>query len=288
MERKCLKWAFFAYFLLIFDSAIFAQNSNFTKGEDYFKKNQPNEAIPLLEAAISAGENPKAYTYLSLAYYQVGNNAKALEICSQGMKVSGTNKKILSYNAGNIAFADEDFSQAETWYSTAISADSTYSSAVLNRANARLKLGKYEESKTDYRRYLTLEPETSQYEQIQVILAMLDEEIEIANQEKKLQELENERLRQEEERIQQEQVRLQAEKQRLADEQARQEAERKAAEERAAAARAAEESARAAAAAERRRKLLEDVASSLQDSTTQNMSAGAEGTVDYGYESELE
>ena len=40
--------------------------------------------------------------------------------------------------------------------------------------------------------------------------------------------------------------------------------------------------------AARRRKLLEDVAASLQNSETSNMTAGAEGTVDYGYESELE
>lgn len=40
--------------------------------------------------------------------------------------------------------------------------------------------------------------------------------------------------------------------------------------------------------AARRRKLLEDVATSLQNSSTSNMSAGAEGTVDYGYGSELE
>lgn len=40
--------------------------------------------------------------------------------------------------------------------------------------------------------------------------------------------------------------------------------------------------------AARRKKLLEDVASSLQDAASENMSAGAEGTVDYGYESELE
>jgi len=55
-----------------------------------------------------------------------------------------------------------------------------------------------------------------------------------------------------------------------------------------AAAKAAEAERQAAEEAERRKRLLEDVAASLQDSESQNMSAGAEGTVDYGYESELE
>ena len=44
----------------------------------------------------------------------------------------------------------------------------------------------------------------------------------------------------------------------------------------------------AAEEAARRRKLLEDVAASLQNTETENMSAGAEGTVEYDYETELE
>ena len=70
---------------------------------------------------------------------------------------------------------------------------------------------------------------------------------------------------------------MEEENQRLQEELARQEAERKAAED----ARLAEE-------AERRRKLLEDVANSLQQTDTTNMTAGAEDVLDYEYESELE
>ncbi len=48
------------------------------------------------------------------------------------------------------------------------------------------------------------------------------------------------------------------------------------------------EAERKAAEEERRRKLLEDVANSLQQTDTTNMTAGAEDVLDYDYESELE
>ena len=48
------------------------------------------------------------------------------------------------------------------------------------------------------------------------------------------------------------------------------------------------EAERKAAEDERRRKLLEDVANSLQQTDTTNMTAGAEDVLDYDYESELE
>ncbi len=78
-------------------------------------------------------------------------------------------------------------------------------------------------------------------------------------------------------RLAEEQKRLEEENKRLQEEMARQKAEQEALE---AERRAAEE--------ERRRKLLEDVANSLQQTDTTNMTAGAEDVLDYDYESELE
>ena len=51
---------------------------------------------------------------------------------------------------------------------------------------------------------------------------------------------------------------------------------------------AAAEAARKAEEEERRRKLLEEVANSLQQTDTTNMTAGAEDVLDYEYESELD
>ena len=55
--------------------------------------------------------------------------------------------------------------------------DENYSPAVLNRANAQLKLDHLEDSKNNYIRYLELEPETPQREKIETIIALLEAEI---------------------------------------------------------------------------------------------------------------
>ena len=229
-----------------------AEGSDFAKGEELFRGNKFDEAAPYLEKAVSSGENPKAYIYLAICYHQQKEYEKGLAVCEKGMAAPGTNKKVLAFDAGNLAFAMGDFASAEKWYSMAIAADATYAPPVLNRANTRLKEGKFQDSRIDYESYLKLEPESEQGNSIKSIIAALTEQLE---NEKKA-----EAIRVEQERKQKE------EEQRIIAEKARQEADE----------------------AARRKKLLEDVASSLQDATTENMSAGAEGTVDYGYESELE
>ncbi|MBQ9539289.1 MAG: tetratricopeptide repeat protein [Treponema sp.] len=229
-----------------------AQSSAFSSGEELFRTGKFAEAVPLLEQAVASGENPKAYVYLALCYQQQKEYEKGLAVLERGMDAPGTNKKLLAFDAGNIAFAMGNYSEADKWYSIAIAADSSYAAPVLNRANTRLKAGRYAESKADYVNYLDLEPETPQGNAIKTIISMLTQQME--NEEKA------EAIRVEQERKQKE------EEKRVAAERARLEQEE----------------------AARRKKLLEDVASSLQDAASENMSAGAEGTVDYGYESELE
>lgn len=299
MKTNILKKILAAVFLVaIAGMSAFAQNTNFTKGEELFRKNEPAKAIPFLETSITEGGNPRAYIYLALAYYQLERYPEALEVCNKGMLATGTNKKIIAYNAGNIAFKMENYSAAEKWYTMALSADTTYSPAILNRAQSLLKQGKYKESRNDYIRYQELQPDNPQYSEIQVIIGLLDEEVEkIAKEEEKIR-VEEARIQAENARIEAENARVAAEKA-AAEEAARVQAERAAeqarvqaaiaeAEARAAAEKAAEAERIAAEEAERKRRLLEDVAASLQDAETKNMSAGAEGTVDYGYESELE
>ncbi len=231
---------------------VHAQTPSFSSGEELFRTGKYADAIPYLEKSIEAGENPKAYIYLALCYQQQKDYEKGLAVLERGMDAPGTNKKIIAFDAGNLAFAMGNYSAAENWYSIAIAADASYAAPVLNRANTRLKEGKYEDSRADYVNYLGLDPETPQGNSIKTLISMLTQQIE--NEEKA------EAIRVEQERKQKE------EEQRVAAERARLEQEE----------------------AARRKKLLEDVASSLQDAASENMSAGAEGTVDYGYESELE
>ena len=314
-RRYILKrYLLFCSLFFVFCSFIMAQNNNFITGEELFKKNKPDEAIPYLEEAVSKGENPKAYVYLVVSYYQIGHYEEALNIADRGMRVTGSNKKIIAYNAGNAAFLLQDYKSAEEWYSKALIADPSYSSAILNRANARISLEKYADCIDDYTKFLELEPEDRRRDDIIALLEKLKKVKEEQEQEQLAQQLaqqqEQERIRQEEERYQAEikrQEQAEAERkyqEQLAQEaQAKAEAERKYQEQLAQEAQAKAEAERlyqeqlaqeakakaeAEAAAERRRKLLEEVAASLQDSSTENMSAGAEDTVDYDYESELE
>ncbi|MCR5079992.1 MAG: hypothetical protein K6B17_01440 [Treponema sp.] len=149
-------------------------NKDFLEGEDLFKKNKVQESIPYLKAAISSGKSPKAYVYLSLAYYQQKQYMESLEICSDGMKVSGTDKKVLAFNAGNTCFALEDYDTAEKWYSLAIAANRLYAPPVLNRANCELKQEKYRAALEDYKLYLDLSPNDRQKPEIEKLIALLE------------------------------------------------------------------------------------------------------------------
>lgn len=265
----------------LFCTGAFCQSGDFAEGERLFRQNDPRGATVYLEKAAASLSYPKAFVYLSVAYYQLGMYAESIDACERGMSVPGTDKKVLAFNAGNSAFAAGDFGEADRWYSLSCAADPLYAVPVLNRANARLSLGRYDECAADYRRYLELCPDDPQKDKIEALLLLLDEEKARAEREKEARLAEEARIKEEEARIaeqkaaEEEAVRLEAEKQaalKAAEEEAaRAEAERIAAEE-----------------AARRRKLLEDVAASLQNTETENMSAGAEGTVEYDYETELE
>ena len=122
---------------------------------------------------------------------------------------------------------------------------------------------KYKDAADDYRRFLEIRPSDVESDNIRRVLAYLGEEIR-AQEESAA-------------RFAEEQKRLEEENRRMQEELARQKAEYEAA-----------EAARKAAEEERRRKLLEEVANSLQQTDSTNMSAGAEDVIDYDYESELE
>lgn len=313
--RKYRKFKkFFCFSFLIFAFRAFAQNDDFLQGENLFKENRVEEAVPFLKSAISTGKFPKAYNYLALCYEKMGLLKESLEVCTEGMKISGTDKKVLAFNAGNVCFAMEDFYSAEKWYSLAIAANRLYAPPVLNRANAELKQEKYIASLEDYKLYLDLSPNDRQKPEIEQLISLLEgfkkaEEDRLA-EEKRLKEeaalihaAQEQQIFAEQQAAAQKQIQdgkdkaaeleaKMAEQQALLEQQ-RAEIERmlqeqKAYQEAALKAQREESAKKAEEDAARRRKLLEDVAASLQNSETSNMTAGAEGTVDYGYESELE
>ena len=261
--------------------SLFASDA-YETGYNLFTTNKPAEAIPYLETALNdLAVSPSVYVYLGIAYYQTGKYPESLDIFKRGLSASGTNKRIIAFNAGNSAYAMRDYATAEEMFSLASVADPAFAAPVLNRANARLSQDKLQGALEDYQRYLVLDPYSSQRAEVEAIIRALQGEMVYREEEK-------ERLAQEEQRMKEEEARIQAENQRIAEEKAeaaRKEAERLAAE------RAAEEARVAAqreAEAERRRRLLEEVAASLQDTETTGMNAGSEGVIEYEYESELD
>lgn len=262
MIRKLKKKSLF-YLIIIF-LGVFSYADSFFEGEEAFRTNNPQKAIVLLNKAIEEGNtNPNVYTYLGLSYYQLGQLEKSLEVFMEGTKISGTNKRILYYNAGNTAFAMGNIKQAEDMYSLAIVADPNYASAVLNRANARLKQDKLDLAKEDYTQYLIMEPESDQNEEIRKLLMLLNQEQILRKEEAERLALEAQRLKEEEERIAKELEAQRIENERIANEKAK-------------------------AEAERRRKLLEEVAQSLNAGESTNFSAGTEDVMGYEYENELD
>jgi len=253
-----------AFFLLC---SVLSANS-FEEGETLFSGNRPAEAIPYFQKnLLETDTNPLVYIYLGVAYMQTGQNTKALETFVKGTTISGTNKKVLFFNAGNVCFIMKNYDKAVEYYSYAISADSLYAAPYLNRANSNVKLQKYEESITDYTNYLAIEPNSKQKENVQAIIYALQEEL-------KKQKEEALRLAQEEAKIKAEQERVAAEKaeqERIAAEKAKVEQENQA--------KLAAE--KAAAEAARRKKLLEEVAAELQQTESTNLTAGTEGVIEY-------
>jgi len=307
MKSKLLIISFF----LLFAFSLYGES----EGEKLFKQNKPGEAIIKIEAEIAAGTaSANGYNYLGLSYYQLGEYEKSVEAFALGLKTSGTNKKILSFNQGNSYYAMGQYENAAKSFNLAYLADPNYYAALLNRANANLMANKLSDALADYKSYIALNPEDVQKDRINEMIGALSFEIQrraeeerlaaeeaarIAEEERKFAE-EQERLRQEEEARLAEEKRLEeerlAEEKRIEEErkaeERRKEEERLAEERKKEEARVAEEKKREqerlAAEAERRRKLLEEVANSLHNTDSTNMSSGAEELIEYEQEAELD
>ncbi len=182
MKKRCLFFILAACFFCFCRFPVFSIDY-FKEGEKLFRENNPSQAIPLLyQASQQSQVNPKVFIYLGLCYQQEGKFSDAVSTFIKGTTLPGADKKVLFFNAGNIYFSQELFTQAEEMYSRAIQADSSYAPAFLNRANCRIKLQEFDGAIQDYSIYLTLDPATWQKDSIQQVLALLNQE-KIARQE---------------------------------------------------------------------------------------------------------
>ena len=155
---------------------VFSQD--FADGEELFQLNRPLEAIPLFEKIIDDKNiNPAVFVYLGVAYYQVEEYQKSLNICVRGLTRPDTDHKVLAYNGGNSAYALGNYARADACYAIAIKEDPDFSAAYLNRANAQLKQDHLEDARANYQKFIEMESENEQRPAIEQLIALLDAEI---------------------------------------------------------------------------------------------------------------
>ena len=152
--------------------------------------------------------------------------------------------------------------------------------------------GNLEAALGDYKKYIACNPYDEQADKINQMINAILSELNRLEEEAKRAEIEAAKRAEEEKRIAAELEKQRQEEEARRAEEERIAAEKKAEEERLAAERKAEEerilAEKKAAEAERRRKLLEEVANSLQNTDSTNMSSGAEDLIEYEMESELD
>jgi tetratricopeptide (TPR) repeat protein len=171
-------------FFFVLGGLLFAQSS-FVKGEELFLQNKPAEALPFLEQAVAEdAAHVQASLYLGIAYQQQNKFDEAIAVYRKILPRAGSQSALVSFNLGNVYFSRGNAAFAEQYYSQAISSDPVYASAYLNRANTRIKTGMLQESITDYRQYLSLEPNSSKRSQIESLIALIEGEAAAEEQQK--------------------------------------------------------------------------------------------------------
>ncbi len=257
------KIGFFLIFLCFFSSLYCIDN--FEEGKKYLSADQPDKAVKvLLKASKNSQTDSSVYLYLGVAYFRIGKYSQALNYLAIGEKKDFINRHLYFYNIGNIYFLQNKFAAADKFYSDSINSNDIFAPAFLNRANARVKEGNYNGALQDYKNYLNLESDSVQRANIEKMISLL---------EGKVQEEEQKRIA-EEERKKAEEAKL------IAEEEARKAAEeaRKAAEE-------AERLAKEAAYKE----LVDEMDSNLSSvEDADSVSTGADDTIDYSEDDELD
>ena len=178
---KTVLTAFFGILVLFSGITALEAQTSFAQGEELFMQNKPQEALKYLESAVS--EDPahvQAFLYLGIVYLQINRVDDAIATYRKILPKGGDETPRIAYNLGNAYFTKGDFTLARQYYSQAIDADPSYSSAYLNRANALVRSGELSDALADYEIYLSMEPDSSKREQVVRLMAFIREEFNAA------------------------------------------------------------------------------------------------------------
>jgi tetratricopeptide (TPR) repeat protein len=179
----------------------FAQQ-NLSRGEELMMHNKPAEAVTFLERAVAENPNdPKAWLFLGIVFEQLGKSDDAIATYRQILPRAGGLSANVASNLGNVYFRNGNTDMAEQFYSQAINFNSVYPNAYLGRANTRIKTGNLNNAITDYEKYLSLEPSSSQRAKIEQLISIIRTEAAAAERKRIMEEEEARRLAEERQRL---------------------------------------------------------------------------------------
>ena len=149
--------------------------SAFEVGKRLLVENKANDALKIFtEVARREGSPFDIYLYIGLAQLKLGQYSEAIDSFARGKNIDAYNFHVYSFNMGNAFFAQNKFYDAEISYNEALSSGKAYPKAILNRANARMKIGKYRLALVDYKAYLQASPNDAQEEEVKLMIAALE------------------------------------------------------------------------------------------------------------------
>jgi tetratricopeptide (TPR) repeat protein len=186
---------------LIIGAFCFGQ-SNFSKGEELFMRNQPDLAAAYLESALS--EEPGriiTHLYLGIVYEQLGRIDEAIALYRRVLPMAGGLSANIAHNLGNVYFQRGNTEEAERYYTQAIGFDSVFSYAYLGRANTRIKTGNFQNAISDYEQYLALDPLSYQRANIERLISFIRAEFAAEETRKFLAQEEERRIVEERQRL---------------------------------------------------------------------------------------
>ena len=165
-------------FFIVFCIPNLSPQTSFSQGEELFLQNKPQEALPYLEETVARDPaHMQAFLYLGIVYQQLDRLDDAITVYLRILPRAGAETARVSFNLGNVYFAKGDFEQARQYYTRTITADPSFASAYLNRANALVQSGQFEDALADYAAYLSMESDSSQLEEVTKIMTLIREEL---------------------------------------------------------------------------------------------------------------
>jgi tetratricopeptide (TPR) repeat protein len=159
------------------------------RGTKLFMENRPQEAVPVLEqAAREAGVDEKVHLYLGVAYQQLSRWDDAIAAFRRGLASAVQYRHLFLFNIANSFFSQGRNTFALESFDQALAARNDYAPAYLNRANARMKAGNHDGAVQDYALFLSLDPGSSQANEIRRLMELLGQKA-VAEERRKAEEL---------------------------------------------------------------------------------------------------